>query len=321
MIPNISACDRIRGALVGTVVGDAFGNPLEGAPASTLQTQLTRRAKQAAPWRYTDDGATTIAVAESIRETGTVNPVNLLSKLRAHYEPARGFGRGMKLALAAFDRGVPWTDVASAAWPEGSRGNGGAVRGGVVAFRAWVDSSSLRSAAALATRVTHSHHEAINAALVQVSVVALVLQEPGLVDAPFELLQRAASVLDGEPACLSIVETLADVTMLEPSTAEIARRFGVSPLAVESVPAAIASFLRYHANFEDAIVHAAALGGDVDSICALVGCLAGASHGFSGIPKLWLDALSSETPSLTALCNLADDIAALAPAPFNEGDA
>src|SRR4051812_48582495 len=108
MIPNISLRDRMRGVLVGSVVGDAFGNPLEGAPASTLKGLLRQRAKHPGPWRYTDDGAMAIAVAESLLATGTIVPVHLLTAFRARYEPARGFGRGMKLAFATLDRGVPW---------------------------------------------------------------------------------------------------------------------------------------------------------------------------------------------------------------------
>lgn len=318
VILNRSLGDRLRGVLVGTVVGDAFGNPLEGAPASALENQLRRRAQQPAPWRYTDDGAMTIALAESLRDTRTIDPQALLMRFRAHYEPARGFGRGMKLAFASLDRGDHWADVARAAWPEGSRGNGGAVRVGAVALRPWIDFPSFRSAARLATRITHAHDEAIGAALVQVTVVDLVLREPDLVASPLDLLQRAASLLDDSPSAVALIENIERVVAQQSSAIEIANGLGTSTLAVESVPAALASFLLHHSTFEDAVLHAAALGGDVDSIGALVGALAGALHGFSAIPRLWLDALATETPSVRTLCALADDLGALAPARFSD---
>ena len=65
-----------------------------------------------------------IALAEAIRDTGTVSPTHVLSAFSNRYEPARGFGRGMKLAIRAFENGTHWRDVATAAWPEGSQGNG-----------------------------------------------------------------------------------------------------------------------------------------------------------------------------------------------------
>lgn len=319
MTANRSLGDRRRGVLVGTVIGDAFGNPLEGAPASTLETQLRHRAQQPAPWRYTDDSAMTIALAESLRDTRTIDPLALLTRFRAHYEPARGFGRGMKLAFAALDRGVHWADVAHAAWPEGSRGNGGAVRVGAVALRPWLDFPSLRAAARLATHVTHAHDEAIGAALVQASVVDLILREPALLASPILLLERAASLLGDSLSAVALIEKIKSVVARQPSVTEVAHAFGTSTLAAESVPAALASFLLHHSSFEGAVLHAAALGGDVDSICALVGALAGALHGFSGIPRLWLDALATETPSVRTLCALADDLGSLVPAHFEGG--
>ena len=255
----------------------------------------------------------TIALAESLREAGTVEPTHLLANFRAHYEPARGFGRGMKLALSALDRGVHWTEIAYVAWPEGSRGNGGAVRVGVVALRPWVDFTALRSAATLATRLTHAHEEAIAAALVQVSMVAFILREPSLAGSPLELFRRASSLFDPSDPAVSLIEAISSAVAQHLSPTELARIFGTSTLAVESVPAALTSFLCNHSTFEDAILQAAALGGDVDSICALVGCLAGALHGFSAIPPLWLAALASEVPSIHELCALADDLAALPP--------
>lgn len=314
MSVNVSLGERARGVLVGTIIGDAFGNPLEGAPASTLQAQLGRRAKQGGPWRYTDDSAMTIALAESLSETKTITPTDVLAKMRKRYEPARGFGHGMKLAFAALDRGDPLEDIPYAAWPEGSRGNGGAVRVGVVALRPWSDPSALRSAASVATRLTHAHDEAVAAALVQVALIALILGEPALTEAPQDLLGRAASFVDGSSSSLMLIDKIREAVVQKPTSAEIARLFGVSTLAVEAVPAAIASFLCCHSTFEDAVLHAASMGGDVDSICALVGALAGALHGVSGIPPLWLEALATETPALHVLCALADRLGSLEPA-------
>ncbi len=272
--------DRVRGALVGAVVGDAFGSALEGAPATTAVLLAQRRASSSGPWGYTDDGAMFIAVAESIRDCGTVSPIGLLEALSRRYEPARGFGRGMKLALRAFENGAPWQDVARAGWPEGSRGNGGAVRVGAVALRRWASAADLTRAATMATRVTHAHPEAIEAALAQARLVAMAIFEP----APFARLIAADAGTD------------------------IASAHGTSTFARESVPAAHAAFLRSHATFRQAVTAAASLGGDVDSICCIVGCLAGALHGLTGIPPTWLAAMKHESPSVDELCFLADGL-------------
>jgi len=145
--------DRIRGALLGAVVGDAFGSLLEGSGPRNADLLVQRRAEHRGPWRHTDDGAMFIALAETIRDCSTVHPRFFLAAVSRRYEPARGFGRGMKIALQALATGTPWPDVARAAWPEGSRGNGGAVRVGAVALRRWVTADDRVRAAIRATEI------------------------------------------------------------------------------------------------------------------------------------------------------------------------
>src|SRR5262245_3529832 len=113
--------DKVRGSILGAVVGDAFGAPLEGAPQSTVASLVRGRAARTATWRYTDDGAMVLACAEALASARTIEPPVLFRAIAHHYEPARGFGRGMKIALAAFEAGIPWERCAFAAWPEGSR--------------------------------------------------------------------------------------------------------------------------------------------------------------------------------------------------------
>jgi poly(ADP-ribose) glycohydrolase ARH3 len=298
--------DRIRGALVGAVIGDAFGSPLEGAGKNEAARLAASRAVNRGPWGFTDDAMMFVALAESIRDTGTVSPVHLLTAFSNRYEPARGFGRGMKLAINAFRTGTPWREVARVAWPEGSRGNGGAVRVGAVALRSWQTRPDLLAAATIATRVTHAHPEAIEMALLHASLVALVLLDPDVIGSPGEALIRLEKEVSATPF---VQETFSKIrtVVLTSGDVDIARVCGTSTLARESVPAAHSSFFKSHGTFRDAIVAAASLGGDVDSICALVGCLAGALHGIAGIPSDWVAAISHESPSPTELLALADD--------------
>ena len=47
--------------------------------------------------------------------------------------------------------------------------------------------------------------------------------------------------------------------------------------------------------FEEAIIEAANLGGDADTIAAITGGLAGAIYGYDEIPQRWIEALTPET--------------------------
>lgn len=62
---------------------------------------------------------------------------------------------------------------------------------------------------------------------------------------------------------------------------------------VDSMECALAAF--YSTNsFEDAIVEAANMGGDADTIAAIAGGLAGAYYGYGAIPERWIKELAPE---------------------------
>ncbi|MEP7123736.1 MAG: ADP-ribosylglycohydrolase family protein [Byssovorax sp.] len=304
----------MTGALLGAVVGDAFGGPLEGASASEMPRLVAARIARPSPWSYTDDGAMNIAVAESLVAAGTVDPEHLLHRFAAHYEPARGFGRGMKLALRAFASGTRWDRCAFAAWPEGSRGNGGAVRITPVACVAWSSPAMFARAVELTTRVTHTHEEAVSAALVQANAISLALPiDAGDLDPQAFLTQLRGRVRD-LPSWVN--DALLEVGALlrgNASPTEAGRVLGCSPLARESVFTALWAFLAASETYASAITTAALIGGDVDSICAMAGALAGALHGASGIPEDWLQNLAHESPTVKALRALGERLGQLIP--------
>ncbi|APR78712.1 putative hydrolase [Minicystis rosea] len=309
--------DRIRGAIVGAVVGDAFGGPLEGISPAEMSRRLAARCTTPSPWSYTDDGLMNIAVAESIVATGTVDPEHLLGRFQAHYEPARGFGRGMKIALTAFATGTSWDRCAFAAWPEGSQGNGGAVRITPVACAAWTSAEALDAAIALATRVTHTHRDALSAARVHAHALRIALEtRPGELDAPTFLRTLGARVRGEAPWVEAALTKIGMLFARAEEPAEAARALGTSAFAKEAVPAALWAFLASGESYEATVSTASRLGGDVDSICAMAGALAGARHGMDGIPSIWIRNLAHERPSIDdvkALCDRIGDITPSAP--------
>jgi ADP-ribosylglycohydrolase len=159
------------------------------------------------------------------------------------------------------------------------------------------------------------HPDAVDSALLQVRFVALALNEPELLVAPLKAIECVENDL---PRSTFVKQTFGKLRALVTAAGDvdIGRACGTSTLARESVPAALAVFLRSRNNFSDAIITAARLGGDTDSICALVGCLAGALHGVTGIPPGWIQAIEHESPSPLDLHTLADSVSAMPPASF-----
>jgi poly(ADP-ribose) glycohydrolase ARH3 len=255
-----------------------------------------------------------LACCEAITSAGTIEPTSLLRAFADCYEPARGFGRGMKIALAAFSSGTPWERCAFVAWPEGSRGNGGAVRVPPIAVARWADAQSLDTAVRIATRTTHAHEDAVAFARLHAIAIAVVLSEPSLVATPSEFHEAIlARLAPAPPLVTRKVSAVFELLTRDVSPAQAARALGTSTLAAESVPAALWSFLSQHGTFTEAVCAAALLGGDVDSICCLVGARAGALHGAGGIQDLWIHNLAHERPSPSEILAIADGVHDLVP--------
>lgn len=275
---------------------------------------VERRSRSRGPWGYSDDSAMLLACAEALVAAGTIEPMELFRAFADVYEPARGFGRGMKIAIAAFNAGIPWDQCALKAWPEGSRGNGGAVRIPAVAAVRWRDAAAFDAAVYLATRTTHAHTDALSYARLQAVAIAVVLATPEVVD---DLAAFQSAILARlSPAQTPMVEKLEQIFELaarDASVDDAVRSLGTSTLAAESVPAALWSFASKHRSFSEAVASAARLGGDVDSICSLVGALAGALHGAEAIDRQWIANLAGEQPSPIEILAIADRLHDLAP--------
>jgi len=279
---------RRRGALLGCCVGDAFGRPFEGISRSDarLASLLGGRARSADAWDYSDDTQMMISVAESFLRCGKVDAVDLLDKLVANYEPARGYGKGMKRICEALLAGARHDQIAARSWAEGSRGNGAAVRVAPLAC-AIHDEAELASAAQESARVSHAHPLAVGGCVLMALAVSRALRQPPQAWDPFAFVAelRTSPHLDKVYA-----SKLDDVLLLlraaaEPAPAATALGNGVT--AEESVPFAIFAFTRCAPSFEDVALAAALAGGDTDTITAMSCTLAGALLGDDAIPAQW----------------------------------
>src|SRR5438477_2175004 len=104
---------RVRVAFLGCFVGDALGRPFESSSQSDprLGPAVDARAAKAGPWGYSDDTEMMLSVAESLLRRRQVDPEDLLKTMAANYDPARGYGKGMKLVFRALEQGLSWKEA------------------------------------------------------------------------------------------------------------------------------------------------------------------------------------------------------------------
>lgn len=313
--------DRFRGALLGTLAGDALGMPVEGWPARRIRRELGEvrdmREARLGAGTYTDDTQMTAALAEALLETDDPSRPDLdlvARRFGERFEPERGYGGNSRKILAAIRDGEPWRAAVEARrLPGGSYGDGAAMRAAPAALACYPERADAVRVADAQSRVTgHDHPEGRFGARLQAAGVLAGLA--GGPDAPpprpGELVERAAAGWEptGAPPdpFLSRMEWIGE--HLRAPVEEAADRIGTGSRASRAVPAAIWAFLRHPDDTEEATVTAVALGGDTDTIGAMAGALAGARNDASTIPTRWMEAVEGGGEGRAMLTRLADEL-------------
>lgn len=281
--------ERIRGSLLGLAIGDALGARFEGASAREMRRRYPTPAAmlERLPGRtlhFTDDTEMAFAVAE-VLAIKSPTKASYAQTLAANFSDWRGYGRGTVAVLKAILRGV---DVAAAPFhyfADGSLGNGAAVRVAPIGLVFGDAPVLLENHARASAKATHAHPLGIAGAVLMAHAVAFSLQSAGrpfVREQFFDTLQ-AVDVPDVMMAALVRARAASHESNLQ--------KLGTGTIALESVPTALASFANNPDDVVGSIAGAILLGGDCDTIAAMVGALVGARHGESALPPRWLDAL------------------------------
>ena len=283
---------------MGTAVGDALGMPYEGSRGHAIPQPVEMRDGRELAGSYTDDTQMMVALAESLLRCDGVDEEDLARTFREHYEPGRGYGSGTETVLSMWERGVPVAEAAGCLFNgSGSARNGAAMRVAPVAVRFSSDSAAVRAQAERSARVTHTHPEGVEGAVVQAMAVAAALTGRDPLRAALDAASTAAMRAGLEAAQRATEHNLDPVALAGDTRL-------VSSSAAESMPVAVA-FGSRAPGFTGAMSAAAGCGGDTDTVAAMAGAIAGARSGASGIPTRWLVALEDGERGRSHIAQLA----------------
>ncbi|WP_206244439.1 ADP-ribosylarginine hydrolase Tri1 [Novosphingobium terrae] len=278
-IAEAEARNRARGALLGLAVGDAVGTTIEFTPrdSARVEDMVGGGPFNLQPGEWTDDTSMALCLADALIADRDFNPetfARLLSRwYREGYNSMNGrcFDIGMATRTAIEGRealGMRWrgnTDPATA-------GNGSIIRLAPLAIAYRSSLEAIWRLAQPASVVTHGALEAIHGARLLGIILCHLLQGAGRDEA-------FAPKIAPLPPRLQII----NAGEYKSKTRDQIRSSGY---VVDTLEAALWAVWNTD-NFRDAVLLAANLGDDADSVAAVAGQLAGALYGESGMPQAW----------------------------------
>ncbi len=274
--------DRAAGAFLGLAVGDAVGTTLEFRSRDgqdRLEDMVGGGPFGLRPGEWTDDTTMAVALAESLAERGTLDCRDLMDRFVRWWKEGEysctgscfDIGNTTRAALARYER---TGDPMAGSTDSRAAGNGSLMRLSPVALRYWDDRAALDTAAADQSRSTHAAEDAVDACRAFASLLADAIAGK----ARAEVL--APGHFDGAPAVARI---------LGGSWRGRAREdISSSGYVIDTLEAALWSVART-SDFRSAVLLAANLADDADTVAAVTGQLAGALYGQNGIPADWLE--------------------------------
>ena len=232
--------------MIGAIAGDIVGSRFEFHNHRNKDFELFDR-----KCRATDDSIMTLALAKAIMEASkskgnlSALAVKYMQEIGRKY-PRCGYGRSFSAWMFS-ENPLPYN----------SYGNGAAMRVGPAGFAASSQQEAIELAKAI-TEVTHNHPEGIKGAVSVSKAIFFARSGYSKSQIKFEIER--------------------DFYPLNFTIDEIRKTYEFNETCQDTVPQAIECFLESE-SFEDALRIGVSLGGDTDTICAIVGAIAEAHYG------------------------------------------
>lgn len=291
--------DRVIGTILGLAIGDAMGmateflsrdmikekygrvttyqKPQKGLPTSGLE-----------PGQFTDDTQMSLALLDGILAKGYFCPFTIAEHFKrwGNSDQCRTPGKACFEATKNLDRGESW-------WMSGypSAGCGAAMRIAPLALY-HMDSEpyQLINDTISASIITHNDPQAVMGAVIIALSIYYCLRNDEIETK--QLMDFITFHL--APIEKSYEETLSKISSSLSLDEEAAFNIlGNGGYVIETISAALYSFLRNPKDFKETILIAVNGGNDADSVAAISGALSGAYNGKSNIPYEWIVGLEN----------------------------
>lgn len=292
ILPTLAIPDRIKGAIFGTLVGDALGVPYEFHPPRSIPqrhliemqppAKFTRSHAGVPVGTWSDDGAQFLALLESLGHHRGLNLQAFGQELLAWWNEGRytpdgsvfDIGNQTRNALLRLENGA--SAFKSGAAEKYDNGNGSLMRTAACAVVPFKSTQDLIARARTQSLVTHGHALSQICCALSAVITALLLRGMASREA---LTVATRLVREATPASEASVfeELMAGRSMAPQGTGYVLDSFWSAWYAFSS-----------STNYEDCVRSAISFGNDTDTTACIAGGWAGAAYGYAGIPERWL---------------------------------
>lgn len=279
------AADRAVGALIGLAVGDAIGTTVEFSVRDQfppLEDMIGGGPFRLKPGQWTDDTSMALCLADSLNAYPDFDPEDLMRRFVRWWQDGENsvlgvcfdIGLATRSALHRFvDSGDPFSGDPSTE----AAGNGSLMRLAPVSIAHHGDTETAVRLAIEQSRTTHAAPQCLDACALFARMLVLAIA-----GADKETVLTQAKL--AEDIDLYGIKAM---RWRDKPRSEISS----SGYVVHTLEAALWA-VDQSSSFEEAVLLAANLGDDADTVAAVTGQLAGALWGFSSIPRAWIDKLA-----------------------------
>lgn len=294
-----------KDGIMGVVTGDALGCPVqfetrEEVAAHPITGMRGNGTFNLPAGSWTDDSSLTLALLESLKRLGAVDPNDIMSNFvkwldHGEFTPygyAYDIGRGTLWAIRKYK--IDNRPTKCGGTEEWNNGNGSLMRiipACLFCIEKGLDDDSAIKIIHQVGSLTHAHVRANIACGLYYFMVKQVLNGDGSLNARLQngLAQgfRYYEMFLADHAELHFYDRLRDLSQFSRLPTE---KIESSGYVVDALEAAIWSLATTN-SFESALLKAVNLGDDSDTVGAIAGGLAGLYYGYKAIPSSWLNTI------------------------------
>ena len=298
--------DKIRGALLGTAIGDALGMPAEGKSPDTIQKLYgyikkyeNPKSENGQPFHknlssgmWTDDTQLMMAIGQSLVNKKTIDYDDIANNHKIAFNNRRGWGKATIYSVQRMSDGISWWNSCQ----EDAAGNGPVMKIapiGVLFGLDYITKFEMINVVMNISRMTHGDSRATIGAIAQCHLISSAMKhgQTGLMIEMWHLhniikdLERSFGYSGLQFG--TVFERAIVLADNDASDSEIRDEIGAGPFTLESFPFTCALLYKHMDNLEECMEYVVNQGGDADTTGAIAGTLLGATYGYSKFPFRW----------------------------------